>query len=171
MWTQYGDWVFFKPQQCQWSFFDIVSDTVGATCCPPPKTTKTDGRWKEAPGDRAYVSVTPRHWDACAWYCHHCSLTQCASADQRTASHPVSVLLILSYRPSWYFNGWRAFLLQREGPQWPWRLAVASFKQEPNHITSGPLMMLCPSNIWISTSFLHFFYHQLPLNWVRFCEF
>lgn len=31
--------------------------------------------------------------------------TVCASGDRRTISHPVSELLILSYRASRYFNG------------------------------------------------------------------
>lgn len=121
----------FKPKHFQRSWHCL--DTVGATCRLPIKGTKTDGRWKETPGERPYVSVSLQQWSTCSHYCCNCSLTQCASADQRTISHPVSELLILSYRASRYFNGWRDFLgnaLLWVGPHWPWHLAVASFKQE-----------------------------------------
>lgn len=131
------------------------------------------GGWKEAPGEMPYVSVSLQQWSTCARYCRYCSLTQCASADQKTTSHPLSELLIFSYRASRYFNGWKGFLgnLLWEGPLWPWRLAVASFKNEHE------------SDACISTNYIVTFHGVLPIkhpyvkttfflfiSWMRTCS-
>lgn len=134
---------------------DIVSDTVGATCCLPIKDNKD--RWEVEGSPRGKGLMSQFHCNNGARapeYCHYCSLTQCASADQKTTSHAVSEPLISSHRASQYFNGWRGFLgnlLLWEGPQWPWRLPVVSFKQEQERNACLP-----PITSWLSEAFTFF---------------
>lgn len=66
------------------SGLDIASDTVGTTCCLPIKDNKDRWEVEEAPGKRAYVSVSLQQWGMCALYCRYCYCSLTHSVHQLT---------------------------------------------------------------------------------------
>lgn len=107
-------------------------ENIGVTCCLQPTTTKTDMRWKEAPGGKGRMSqFPPQQWSTCCPYCCYCSPTLCVSAFQKTTSHPVAA--DLEFRGLTHLNRCEDFRdshLLEVDPSDPWHLALASFERD-----------------------------------------
>lgn len=73
---------------------DILQDAVDAMLSTSQRQQRQMGDVRKPQGNGAYISVSRQQWGTCAPYCCHCSLSQSASAYERTTSHPVSELLI-----------------------------------------------------------------------------